>query len=313
MLIEERITENGVETYDKVEESIRYLQSFEPKEGYYLAFSGGKDSCVLKALVEMAGVKYDAHYSVTSVDPPELVRFIRKHHPDVVFDFPRDVDENGKEYVITMWNLIPRKLMPPTRLARYCCEVLKESAGDGRVTLTGVRKAESVRRSKDRDLAEIGTKAKGRRFNTDNGEAREMVENCYRHARVTVNPIIDWTDSDVWEFIRKYNVPYCELYDRGYTRLGCIGCPMSTKAGEDLAEYPKLREAYLRAFARMIENRKERGLPIVGKADWSTPEKVMDWWVNRTKVDCSGQMSMFDDVAEEEAYEGDLPPYPSGV
>lgn len=304
MLIEERITENGVETHDKVEESIRYLQSFEPKEGYYLAFSGGKDSCVLKALADMAGVKYDAHYSVTSVDPPELVRFIRKHHPDVVFDFPRDVDENGKEYVITMWNLIPRKLMPPTRLARYCCEVLKESAGGGRVTLTGVRKAESVRRSKDRDLAEIGTKAKGRHFNTDNGEAREMVENCYRHARVTVNPIIDWTDSDVWEFIRKYNVPYCELYDRGYTRLGCIGCPMNTHAYEELEAYPKFKEAYLRAFQRMIDNRKAKGRGVKGQVDWNTPESVLDWWLNRTQMADKNQLT-FDDVMEEEEYESE--------
>jgi phosphoadenosine phosphosulfate reductase len=302
MLIEDRITEHGVETYDKVEESIRYLQSFEPNEGYYLAFSGGKDSCVLKALAEMAGVKYDAHYSVTSVDPPELVRFIRNHHPDVVFDFPRDVNENGKEYVITMWNLIPRKMMPPTRLARYCCEVLKESAGDGRVTLTGVRKAESVRRSKDRDLAEIGTKAKGRRFNTDNGEAREMVENCYRHARVTVNPIINWTDSDVWEFIRKYNVPYCELYDRGYTRLGCIGCPMNTHAHEELEAYPKFKQAYLRAFQRMIDNRKAKGLEVKGRVDWSTPEGVLDWWLNRTQMADENQLT-FDDVMEEEEYE----------
>jgi phosphoadenosine phosphosulfate reductase len=95
---------------------------------------------------------------------------------------------------------------------------------------------------------------------------------------VTVNPIINWTDSDVWEFIRKYNVPYCELYDRGYTRLGCIGCPMSTKAGEELAAYPKIREAYLRAFARMIENRKEKGLPIVGNLPALADEERGKGW-----------------------------------
>lgn len=303
MLIEYKIGNDGEEVHDKVEESIRWLKSFEPKEGYYLAFSGGKDSCVLKALADMAGVKYDAHYSVTSVDPPELVRFIREHHPDVAFDFTRDVDENGKEYVVTMWNLIPKKMIPPTRLARYCCEHLKESGGDGRVTLTGVRKAESVRRSKDRDLAEIGTKAKGKHFNTDNEQAREMVENCYKRARVTVNPIIEWTDEDVWEFIRTYKIPYCELYDKGYKRLGCIGCPMSTKAGMELDAYPKFKEAYLRAFHRMIENRKAKGLPIIGKTDWSTPEKVMDWWINRTQVKDENQITMFDDVLEEEEYE----------
>lgn len=135
---------------DKVEEAVSLLRDFEPAEGYYLAFSGGKDSCVVKALCDMAGVKYEAHYSVTSVDPPELVRFIRKHHPDVIFDVPHYND--GRP--ITMWNLIPKKKMPPTRLARYCCAVLKETGGKGRVVLTGVRWAESINRTKNRGLSE---------------------------------------------------------------------------------------------------------------------------------------------------------------
>lgn len=67
---------------DKVETAIKRLQTFEPPEGYYLAFSGGKDSAVIKALADMAGVKYDAHYNLTSVDPPELVKFIKDFHSD---------------------------------------------------------------------------------------------------------------------------------------------------------------------------------------------------------------------------------------
>lgn len=127
----------------KLDTAIKRLKSFEPKEGYYLAFSGGKDSCVIKALADMAGVKYDAHYNITSVDPPELVRFIKEYHPDVIWD--RNYYEDGKP--ITMWNLIPTHTMPPTRLVRYCCQSLKESGGEGRFTITGVRKAESFKRS----------------------------------------------------------------------------------------------------------------------------------------------------------------------
>ena len=130
---------------DKVEKAILRLQTYEPPEGYFLCFSGGKDSVVIKALADMAGVKYDAHYHVTSVDPPELVRFIKEHHPDVVFDYPRD--KNGNR--ITMWNLIPRKKMPPTRIVRYCCKELKESEGKGRLKITGVRWAESANRKKN--------------------------------------------------------------------------------------------------------------------------------------------------------------------
>jgi phosphoadenosine phosphosulfate reductase len=136
---------------DKVEMSIELLKKWEPPEGYFLAFSGGKDSQCVYHLCKIAGVKFDAHYSVTSVDPPELVRFIREHYPDVQFD--RHYDENGKP--ITMWNLIPKKKMPPTRIVRYCCEVLKESSGKFRRTVTGVRWEESTNRKANQGFVTI--------------------------------------------------------------------------------------------------------------------------------------------------------------
>lgn len=149
------------ELVEKVKASVERLKAFEPKngEGYYLAFSGGKDSVVIKALAEMAGVKYDAHYRVTSVDPPELVQFIREKYPDVERDVPRYADDYRTERLrgkpITMWNLIPEKLMPPTRIVRYCCSKLKESGGDGRLTVTGVRWAESPARKANQGIATI--------------------------------------------------------------------------------------------------------------------------------------------------------------
>lgn len=136
----------NIEGKDKVEVAIERIQDFatlfksEADQGYYLAFSGGKDSVVVKRLLDMAGVKYDAHYQITSVDPPELVRFIKKMHPDVSMDrmhWEKDGRFHKAGDPITMWNLIPEKLMPPTMLVRYCCEVLKESGGDGRLTVTG--------------------------------------------------------------------------------------------------------------------------------------------------------------------------------
>lgn len=229
------------ELANKVKKSIERLKVFEPKEEpYWLAFSGGKDSVVCKALCDMAGVKYEAHYSVTSVDPPELVRFIRDQHPDVSRDIPRD--KNGK--AVTMWSLIQKKLMPPTRLVRYCCAELKERNGKGRMVITGVRWAESVRRSESHGLVTMMPSASARNaarenadfritklggvvLTNDNDESRKLVEQCYRNQQTTLNPIIDWTDTGVWEFIRAENIPYCALYDEGWHRLGCIGCPMA--------------------------------------------------------------------------------------
>lgn len=238
---------------DKVQVAIERIKTFEPKEGYYLAFSGGKDSCVVKKLMEMAEVKFDAHYNITSVDPPELYNFIREYHPDVHRDYPRDKD--GK--VITMWNLIPKNTMPPTRVVRYCCAELKETQGYGRFVVTGVRKAESVKRS-HRGGVEVGNSKTGRHeiFDVDNAD-EQMVRTCQLKRKRILNPIIDWNEAEVWEFIHEYEVPYCSLYDEGFKRLGCIGCPMGSveRRKREFERWPKYKEMYLRAFEKMIENR----------------------------------------------------------
>lgn len=240
---------------DKVEVAIGRIKQIEPRGGsWYLAFSGGKDSCVIKALCDMAEVKYDAHYRITSVDPPELVRFIKEYHPDVSMDFPRYKDGT----VITMWNLIPKMKSPPTRIARYCCHYLKEDGGEGRDKITGVRWAESNRRRSKRSGLEIPHSRENEKLDPDNMD-EDMVRYCMQSKGFILNPIIDWDDDDVWEFIHRYDVPYCELYDQGFKRLGCIGCPMNTSRAEDLERYPKFKQAYLRAFDRMIKAQIEGG------------------------------------------------------
>ena len=282
MLVENTLF--GVE--DKVQNSIDALRSFEPPEGYYLAFSGGKDSVVVKHLCDMAGVKYDAHYNVTSVDPPELVQFIKEKYPDVSRDIPHD--EDGKP--ITMWNLIPRMKVVPTRIMRFCCEELKERGGVGRMTLTGVRWAESARRKKHQGLAVI--MGNNTVLNNDNAESRELLESCYKKRKTVINPIINWEDEDVWEFIHRENIPYCKLYDEGEKRLGCIGCPLSGSRTmeRDFAKYPKYKELYLKAFGTMIAERERAGLSIKG---WETPEKVMEWWLSpKADKPIEGQIGM---------------------
>lgn len=267
---------------DKVQKAIDRLKAFEPPEGYYLAFSGGKDSQTIYHLAKMANVKFDAHYSVTSVDPPELMRFIKEYYPDVIWERPRWNDgkpehyyPDGKPKQITMWNLIADHTIPPTRQARYCCAVLKEPGGGGRVVVTGVRWAESVRRRGLHGIANILTSSKklhaqasqnpsyrmsksgSINFMDDNDEAREMVEQCYAKRKTTINPIVDWTDENVWEFLNDVaKVPHCKLYDEGFTRLGCIGCPLQGRNGmiADFERWPKYKELYIRAFDKMIAN-----------------------------------------------------------
>lgn len=260
---------------DKIKRAIENLKIFESAalrmdpEGYYLAFSGGKDSQVIYQLAKMAGVKFTAHYHITTVDPPELVQFIRREYPAVVMERPD----------MTMWQLIVKKGFPPTRRVRYCCSELKERGGEGRFVITGVRWTESKKRSK-RGLAEVSGKNSANviLLNNDNDEKRRLIENCQVKGKRILNPIIDWTDSEVWSFIHQYVHKYCKLYDCGFSRLGCIGCPLvsARKRERELARYPKYKDAYIRAFERMLRERKpdRTKSPI-----WKDAEDVYNWWL----------------------------------
>lgn len=249
------------ETTNVVDLAIRRLREFEPPEGYYLAFSGGKDSVTILRLAQMAGVQFDAHYSITSVDPPELVRFIKQEHPQVNRDYPGT----------TMWKAIVKNGIPPSRTIRYCCRDLKEGGGKGRVVVTGIRAAESRKR-----------------------KSRRMFEACYRVRKQFLHPIIDWTHADVWKFIRQEQIPYCSLYDEGFKRLGCIMCPM--KHGKrmmmDAERWPTYYRAYLRAFGQMLDARRDRRTKA-NKFNWQTAEDVMNWWLWEPRLN-EGQMRMFD-------------------
>ena len=106
-----------------------------------------------------------------------------------------------------------------------------------------------------------------------------MFRICPTKSSNILNPIIDWTTEEVWEFIHAYNIPYCKLYDEGYTRLGCIGCPMSSNAKEELERFPKYKRAYIKAFERMLEVNKAKGK----ETEWKTGEDVMTWWLETDK------------------------------
>ena len=293
MIQQLQITPDG-QLMDKVEIAIKRLKAFEPPEGYWVAFSGGRDSQVVYDLCKKAAVKFEAHYSVTSVDPPELLHFIKQYYPDVIWDTPHDSEGNR----ISMWNLIPKKRMPPTRIVRYCCDKFKESSGKGRVTITGVRWAESSNRMANQGLVTFTQKKTAKKMedlgvnftetvrggvvlNFDNDEARRAVEFCYRTDKTILNPIIDWTDGDVWQYHIANDLPHCCLYDEGFSRMGCIGCPMggAKKQKQEFARWPKFRALYIRAFDRMIAARKADGLPC----EWETGEDVMRWWLKEDK------------------------------
>lgn len=227
--------------------AIARLQTFCPPEGYYVAFSGGKDSVVILDLVKRSGVKFDAHYNITGIDPPELYYFIRDNFPDVERHRPET----------TIWKLIEKKGYPPLRMNRYCCAELKERGGKGRRVVTGIRWAESSRRSK-----------------------RGMVEECFKKSahKIFIHPIIDWTHEDVWTYIKSNNILYCHLYDEGFKRLGCIGCPMNTKARRELERWPRYKNKYITAMQKGIE-----ACPHLVVQGRETGDKLYGWWLAVTE------------------------------
>lgn len=285
---------------EKEQRAVQYLKTFEPEsEPYYLCYSGGKDSDCIRILAELAGVKHDIVHNHTTVDAPETVYYVRSI-PGIKIEYPE----------LTMWQLIIKKKMPPTRIARYCCEELKERGGKGRIKITGVRWAESRNRKENSDIIKIigkptATKREaGKRdisyretpkggivMNDDNAETRRFVEHCYRTTSTMTNPIVDWTDSDVWEFLHHYGCKSNPLYQCGKTRVGCIGCPLQNFIGmrEDFSRYPKHRAAYVRAFDKMIKEREDEGL--TNDRAWVDGEHVMLWW---TGID-PAQTSLFEE------------------
>jgi len=258
---------------NKVENAIKTIQLANlSNEPLYVCYSGGKDSKVVRRLMEMSEVPYELHYSMTTVDIPSVVREILDDK-EVIVDKARYADGTQK----TMWNLIVKKHLPPTRICRYCCAELKETGGQGKICVTGVRKAESVRRAKQGAEAKILKSGKALILNLDNDDDRRTIEQCYRTQKTLINPILDWSEEDIWEFSKVENIQQNPLYTHcggTKTRLGCVLCPMARLSDreEDIKEYPKIAEAYVKAFDRMLLNMQKT-------VDWKNGQDVFDWWM----------------------------------
>lgn len=238
----------------KIEYSIDLIRKSEPialrldpVNGFYNTFSGGKDSQCLYHLVKLAGVKAKTHMNLTSIDPPEVIRFVRTQYPDVEMIKPR----------MSIYEMAKKKHILPTRRFRWCCAEYKEMSGAGKVTLIGVRKQESARRAK---REEISTTIKGKRaegtFDQWSEHEEQMVTCVGGKDKILVSPIIYWTERDVWEFLNANSIPHCKLYDEGGKRIGCLCCPMSNykQKLKDIREYPHVKRGWLKAIQWLIDN-----------------------------------------------------------
>lgn len=272
--------------------------------------SGGKDSSVVKELALRSGIHFEIMHNHTTADAPETVRFVRQE--------AKRFEDLGIKYTInmpmykgkrtSMWSLIPQKLMPPTRLVRYCCAVLKETGGAGRFIATGVRWAESTSRKNGRGIYETVAAKKDNKImlNNDNDDKRMLFENCRLQAKRAVNPIVDWSDSDVWDFLNAdkyeiltghsvpmYKIPVNPLYSEGWCRVGCVGCPMASKAREkEFIRWPKYKQLYINAFDKMLTEMQKKQT----NRTWQTAQDVFNWWMEYDIL--PGQIDLFDESEE---------------
>lgn len=315
------IEKNAIEIIKMASDtSFRYY-----KKPITMTYSGGKDSDVMLHLFEISGVPFEVHNSHTTVDAPETVYHIRK-----VF---KRLEEKGIKCTIerptykgkptTMWQLIPQKKLPPTRLARYCCSVLKEASCKNSMISTGVRWEESLQRAGRNQFEAIMPKKEDaimlsaeqlrneyylpeyiqmNMFETleetqemilinDNEKRRKFIERCQIKAKTVCNPIIDWKTKEIWEYINAEKIEVNPLYGCGFSRVGCIGCPMAGKHREfEFERYPKYKMAYIRAFQKLVDVLRAERL----ECRWKTGEDVFDWYMEINNTDENTQIDIFE-------------------
>lgn len=253
----------GLMMIDKVKSAIERLKLADQMSRRYMnsplfvCISGGKDSSVIQQLAIESGLEVVFSHNHTTIDAPETVYFVRS-------EFKRLNELGYKTQILrpkmSMWQLIERKNgLPPLRTMRYCCKYFKErsvhtESGKPAFIVTGVRWSESTQRKSRAEFEAIASRAANavRVASNDNDLSRRLFEDCRLRSERVCNPIIDWSDQDVWDFLNDRGVPVNPLYSMGFKRVGCIGCPMASQKERqrEFEIWPKYRDAYIRAFER---------------------------------------------------------------
>lgn len=275
--------------------AIKLIQEFEDVSlarnplGYVVGYSGGKDSEVLVDLFIKSGVKFVVIHNHTGLDAPETVYFIRKKFKqwreqgiDCRIYYPRK----------TFWKLCKEKKTLPTRIRRFCCAELKERNDIPELKFAthcfGVRKTESVKRAIHRDSIETrnteGFETKShQRFHFDKAEEVKQTSACYTNKYFIVNPIAYWTEAEVWDYIHENGIEYNPLYDKGYSRVGCIGCPMAGKRRqEEFVKYPKYKVLYKKLADEIEKTMTNDKWKINSKGKFSS---YFEWWLEDNEVE----------------------------
>jgi len=181
-------------------------------------------------------LKIDPHVRIFTLDTGRLhqetydvmAETMRKYHVQYDVYCPqsqaveRMIRENG-----------PNLFYESVEKRKLCCQVrklepLRRALKGLEVWVTGLRREQSVTRY-----------------------GLQVIEDDATHGLIKVNPLADWTTEQVWDYIRKNNVPYNKLHDRNFPSIGCVPCTRPVQPGEGLRagrwwwEEPEHRECGL--------------------------------------------------------------------
>lgn len=204
-----------------------------------VGFSGGKDSQVVYDLCKRADVPFTAYYNV-AFESPTTKKFIKEYYPEVVWR------KDHKFGFIENIAKIHSGLLPTVRIA-YCCEDYKHNPKYvDKCSIIGVRRQESNARA---NRTTISYKNKTTKKNMGWYVTDYFKENCQSVGTASVIqlcPIIDWSDTEVWEYIHKHQLPINPDY-KELKRIGCIVCPKANfnRNFKALLKYPRLIDAFI--------------------------------------------------------------------
>lgn len=218
--------------------SILWIKAFEPKAGYRVCNSGGKDSTVIMDLMKRSGVEFHSHFNLSGVDPSPLLDYIKKYHPDTIWYKPEKL----------MFELIEEKGLL-TKRKRWCTKYLKCSDDAFQISVKGLRAEESLSRASRRSVFEM--------FNNS----------------LSFNPIFYWSEHQIWKYIHLRNVPYCDLYKKGFSRIGCVGCPFSgfRSLCHEFYLFPEIKQGYIDVIQKLLD----KGWYSM----FTDPKECFDWWL----------------------------------
>lgn len=188
----------------------------------FVSFSGGKDSTVTSDIVmrALSEPRILHIFGDTTLEFPETMKYVdrfKKEHPQTPVLSSRNKDKDFEE--------LCKLVGPPSRVMRWCCTIFKTGAIQ--------RKIKTLFRNKNKIITFYGIR---RSESASRSKYERETEGSKITKQITISPIIDWMDFDVWLYMLTTKIDFNYAYRLGYARVGCWCCPNNSGWSEFLSK-----------------------------------------------------------------------------